>query len=186
MSTKTELEFLRESNAIEGVYDEDSLLQAERAWKGLKEYKRMTVGAMLWAHKVLMLNHKLYPNEKGYFRRRPVYVGYREMLKPSQIEDAIKQLVLNINDAVKNGKKESEIWKEKICKLHHIQYEAIHPFIDGNGRTGRMFMNWERLRLGLPVLVIKEGDYTYYDWFREPITFNHFNEVGKTTNPVAE
>jgi Fic family protein len=56
-----------------------------------------------------------------------------------------------------------ENWKD-----HHIRYEHIHPFVDGNGRTGRMFMNWERLKAGLPLLVIKESKkYDYYDWFKD-------------------
>ena len=54
------------------------------------------------------------------------------------------------------------------AKASHIAYERIHPFIDGNGRTGRMFMNWQRLKAGLPILVIKEKEkQEYYKWFNE-------------------
>lgn len=54
-----------------------------------------------------------------------------------------------------------------MMKNHHVEYEIIHPFVDGNGRTGRMFMNWERLKGGLPILVIHEGEeqQEYYKWF---------------------
>jgi len=34
--------------------------------------------------------------------------------------------------------------------LHHLQFEVIHPFFDGNGRTGRIVWAAERERLGLP------------------------------------
>jgi len=48
----------------------------------------------------------------------------------------------------------------------HINFEKIHPFIDGNGRIGRMLLNWQRVKLGLPVLVIKESEkQEYYKWF---------------------
>ena len=51
----------------------------------------------------------------------------------------------------------------------HVKYEKIHPFADGNGRTGRMFMNWTRLkRNNEPLLIIHEGEEQreYYGWFK--------------------
>jgi len=57
-------------------------------------------------------------------------------------------------------------YKEVLSKKLHVHYEAIHPFIDGNGRTGRMFMNYWRVKVGLPILVIKELErHEYYEWF---------------------
>ncbi len=59
--------------------------------------------------------------------------------------------------------------KERYSKMLHVEYERIHPFVDGNGRTGRMFMNWWRMKNGLPVLVIHEGEeqMDYYQWFKD-------------------
>ncbi len=160
-------EFLKESNAIEGVYDKDSLQQALYAWDYLSKEKEMHTQTILKTHKILMLHQPLHPDEKGYYRNVGVYIGGKQGINAVKIRDAMKQLVLNINDAIKNGKKESEIWKEKITKEHHIKYEKIHPFVDGNGRTGRMFLNWERLKLGLPILIIRENArHEYYKWFQ--------------------
>ena len=48
----------------------------------------------------------------------------------------------------------------------HAEFEKIHPFIDGNGRIGRMIMNWQRLKNGLPLLIIRESEkHEYYRWF---------------------
>jgi Fic family protein len=168
MTTKLEKEFLRESNAIEGVYDDDSLLQAERAWTFSKKYKRLTVGAVLKTHKILMLNQRLLPNEKGYFRKRPVYIGYSAAMNPKHIEEAIAEWLNEVNWNVGNKGCVTTVGVEETARRNHIRYEKIHPFIDGNGRTGRMFWNWERMRLGLPIKVIHEGveQYEYYDWFK--------------------
>ena len=161
-------DFLRESNAIEGVYDDGSLKQARRAWNNLLKYDQLTEGALLKTHKILMLNQPLTPDAKGYFRRVPVFIGGREGLEVSLIAQSIKQWLLNANDIIVNGKNEDRGFLERMIKKHHVVYELIHPFVDGNGRTGRIFMNWQRIRLGFPILVIRAGEeqQEYYKWFK--------------------
>ncbi len=146
--------FLEQSNAIEGVYDADSLAQAEVAWEFLISQTEMSVGVICQLHKILMLNHNLLPHEKGYLRKIPVYIGNREAMDYELIEERLKLLVQGMTLVPENS------------KSHHIQYEKIHPFVDGNGRTGRMLMNWERLRAGESILIIwEEEKHEYYKWF---------------------
>lgn len=147
-------EFLKQSNAIEGVYDADSLEQAEYAWEFLIAQTEVNVSIICKLHKILMLNQNLAPNEKGYLRDIPVFIGGREALDHELIFGRLKLLAQNMTLVPANS------------KMHHIEYEKIHPFVDGNGRTGRMLMQWERLREGEPVLIIYEEDkYDYYKWF---------------------
>lgn len=48
----------------------------------------------------------------------------------------------------------------------HLRFEGIHPFIDGNGRTGRLILNFELMKAGLLPVNIKFGDRRkYYDCF---------------------
>lgn len=157
-------EFLDESNRIERVYDIDSLEQAVVAWDYLMTQTVMSPGVILKTHKILMLNQKgLMPNEKGYFRKIPVYIGRHEAMNALKIEDAITEFC-RISNLPTKGVDDME----NMSKQLHIFYENIHPFVDGNGRTGRMFMNWYRLKNNMPLLVIHEGEeqMDYYKWFK--------------------
>ncbi|MDD5407040.1 MAG: Fic family protein [Sulfurovaceae bacterium] len=158
------IDFLRESNNIEGVWSDDALAQSIFAWEYIIKKDKLTPGVVLRTHKILMLHRPLLPNEKGYFRRVPVSIGGRLGEPYLIIPQLITDWCVTINNYITGARDSTK--DEKRIKAHHVTYENIHPFIDGNGRTGRIFMNWERVRLGLPILVIKEKEkYTYYNWF---------------------
>lgn len=150
-------QFLEESNKIEGVYDGDSLDQAIYAWEYLSKEKEMNIGVVLKTHKILMLHQKLYPNEKGYFRKCQIWIGGREGIDWKLIPKAMEVWCKKVN----LSKTEEEI------KQDHIKFEKCHSFVDGNGRLGRLLMTWQRLQVGLPIQIIYESEkYKYYEWFK--------------------
>lgn len=152
-------EFIRESNAIEGVYDEESYQQAMKAWEYLMTQNVLTLDVIKETHKILMYYSDLEVDEIGQFRKIDVWIGKHKGFTPKSIEPML-QMRFCFESMRKIPPPE---WQQL-----HIIYEKIHPFVDGNGRTGRMFMNWTRVkRCGLPVLVIKESQrQEYYKWFR--------------------
>lgn len=155
-----ELEFLQQSNYIERVADSQSFDDAVTAWKYLKKQKEMTIQVVLKTHALLMVNQNIPYKDIGNFRNVEVVTIYKGVKTPTLSWLVVKE---RMDIWVKNSWLFPKNWKK-----HHIEYEKIHPFIDGNGRTGRMFMNWERLKAGLPILVIKEEDrFNYYKWFKK-------------------
>ena len=120
-------------------------------------------------HRRMSIHSKLKSHERGFLRRCEVAVGGRLGLTYPLVPAAVDHWVMNVNNIVEEGKKEPQVFLERIIKEHHVKYEKIHPFIDFNGRTGRMLMNWERMLLDLPILIIHEGNeqQEYYKWFKE-------------------
>ncbi|MBQ6795771.1 MAG: Fic family protein [Clostridia bacterium] len=60
--------------------------------------------------------------------------------------------------------KEKELNPIELAAWTHAEFVRIHPFVDGNGRTGRLIMNYQLLLKGyLPVSVAKENRLDYYN-----------------------
>lgn len=88
--------------------------------------------------------------------------------KPEKINNLMNYFVYNYN----NDKQ--DIFT-KIAK-YHIEFESIHPFEDGNGRTGRLLINYELLKNNLPPVVISKNDRVKYFEFLRNNDITNFAE----------
>ena len=77
---------------------------------------------------------------------------------PIKIPDLMAELIQHYQTSQANPVK-------KIAQFH-LHFERIHPFIDGNGRAGRLIANLELMKAGYPPIDIKFTDRAeYYDCF---------------------
>jgi Fic family protein len=79
---------------------------------------------------------------------------------PHETPYLMKQWVGNINWQLDQATNREQIIR--IAGDFHIQFERIHPFSDGNGRTGRLVMNYSLLQNGIPPLIIEAKDKGIY------------------------
>ena len=101
-------------------------------------------------------------DDRGVYRRVPVRImgAHHEPVQPYLIEPKMEQLLHDYQ-------KSNEHIVTKLARFH-IEYEGIHPFIDGNGRTGRLLVNLELMKAGFPPIDIKYADrISYYNAFDE-------------------
>lgn len=161
-TTQDRDDFLRESNAIEGVYSREALDDAIGAWFVIHDKEILTLSIIKEVHRVLM--SRLNPDIAGKWGTWDVMIGGRIIRRVSDdyTEGRLNWFIECIDKGVPSG-----MSKEEFAKNCHIVFESIHPFDDGNGRTGRILYNWHRLKLGLPLHIIYEGleQHEYYKWF---------------------
>lgn len=146
-SLKEHLEVIGHKEAFEYV------LQLVRAKTPLSEKVIKDIHYLVLADK---------KEDRGVYRRVPVRImGAALTPAPPQ------SIVPKMEDLLQRYKRSKEDIVTKIARFH-IEFESIHPFIDGNGRTGRLLANFELMKAGFPPIDIKFTDrLKYYEAFDE-------------------
>lgn len=101
------------------------------------------------------------PDDRGIYRRIPVRImgAYHEppdpILVPEQMQNLVAEFATN-----------KKLHPIERAALFHLKFEGIHPFIDGNGRTGRLILNLMLMQDGYPPINVKYSDRKlYYEAF---------------------
>ncbi len=111
---------------------------------------------VLQMHRLLM--HNILWKYAGKFRDVQVYIRGVDLIPPppQKIESEFKKLMFWYR---RNKKKYHPVIVA--AYMHHV-FESIHPFRDGNGRIGRLLMNFILRKNGFPMINIKYKDRVDY------------------------
>lgn len=177
------------SNEIENIRTTTlEMLQAELlnpqtlpyAQKEVLHYKKSLIAGLeiiqnnniLTADDLISIHSRIVPDKTGFRNRGGVYIGNRlgeVIYTPPQDKDQILDYISNLFDYI-NTFQINDLVKIIIT---HYQFEAIHPFFDGNGRVGRILMALQfclEKKLRYPILYtsgyIVKNKSIYYELFR--------------------
>lgn len=132
------------------------------------EYTREKVKNSDINKELILLLHKMLIDNiddkiAGRFRATGEYVRVGTHIAPApehvelMIEEILSEYLSNLTN----------YFIEKIAKFH-LDFETIHPFCDGNGRIGRVLMNCQLLKLGFPLVIIRDKEkQEYYKAFQD-------------------
>lgn len=154
------LEFLRHSNFIEEEYGLVAMADAVNAWNYAMNNLRYSesINYITGIHRQLM--QRLNPKIAGKIRRCDVFIGGYKAPASKHLNKLLAEW----------AEKHSSPQTDEECIAAHIAFEKIHPHEDGNGRTGRIIYNIQRLKAGLPIHIIHvEERMEYYKWFKDLI-----------------
>jgi Fic family protein len=105
--------------------------------------------------KINEIINKNIKDTDGY-RKLQVFIQGSEHIPPApeKVPNLMNYFLYNYNN-------DTEDVYLKIAK-YHIEFEKIHPFEDGNGRTGRLLINYELIKNNLPPVIIQKEDRVKY------------------------
>ena len=162
--------FAEHSNMIESVWDKDQIKYTVKAWEYLKNKRSINLKDILYIRKVIMT--PLRKDIAGKLRTCDVMVGGRICPPHEEVPRLINKWTENYGKGpqvithLNAGEEEYKGDMEKACKVAHISFEHVHPFVDGNGRSGRLIYLFQRYILGLSFEYIDYNNrYDYYSWF---------------------
>lgn len=116
-------------------------------------------GVIKEIHSLVLMNDR---QNRGVYRRVPVTIlgALHTPPQPFLVPEQMEQLLADYE-----GMKNRLHIVEAVAEFH-LRFEGIHPFLDGNGRTGRLILNLGLIKAGLLPVNVKFADRRrYYDAF---------------------
>ncbi|MDR2427273.1 MAG: Fic family protein [Endomicrobium sp.] len=117
-------------------------------------------------------------NETDGFRNSDVFIRGAEHIPPKK--ELVYNKILYFIDNYNNAKYDSVFQK---AAFNHIEFEKIHPFTDGNGRTGRLLINYELLKNNIaPSIIPVEDKSKYFEFLKNSDTFSFSSYLESLSN----
>src|SRR3989344_1938246 len=137
-------------------------IQTERVlFFGNKSSDELSKETLLLLHQMLLGN--IDESIAGRLRKKGEYVriGTFIAIAPEHVERMLEEVLIEYSS------NHISYFVDKISRFH-LQFETIHPFNDGNGRIGRVLINYQLYKLGFPGIIIRDKEKTaYYRSFGE-------------------
>jgi Fic family protein len=116
-----------------------------------KSRKEITEQSLLDIHATIL--HGINDNNAGCYRRVPVRIAGSTVVMPNPMK--VPMLMQNMMQWL-HGPLQTH--PATIAADAHLQFVRIHPFVDGNGRTGRLLMDLLLMQSGFPPALIRKED----------------------------
>jgi Fic family protein len=155
-----EMEVSRDVSVRE-VFEAKNLARVVEYIRKKSEEAEISKETILFLHQMLINN--INDSIAGRFRKTGEYVrvGTHIAPAPETVEKMTDDLLSNYTGNI------NSFFIDKIAKFH-LDFETIHPFCDGNGRIGRVLINYQLQRLGFPGIIIRDKEKKeYYRTFTE-------------------
>ena len=140
-----------------------------------KNKSRINIKLILSLHKTLLTN--IDGNIAGRFRvgEEWVRVGNHLGANPQFVPTLIQELVDSYNQ------NKISYFLDAVSHFH-AEFETIHPFVDGNGRMGRVLINLQLINLGFPPIIIQNKSkhteyYMLFTQYQSTFKFGGFTEL---------
>ena len=125
-------------------------------------------------HKILLSGVRGNQKDPGNFRKVQVHIGSDKRFVPPPPNEAIRCLN-NLEVLIHKNKIDPLIF----CFMVHYQFETIHPFLDGNGRVGRLLLSlmvYKLCNLSSPWLYLS----AFFDKYKDEYINNLYNVSAKS------
>lgn len=135
-----------------------------------REQRELTLYEICSIHSLVLADRQ---EDRGRLRRVPVRIAgtLTTPVQPYQIEPMMSALLADMDSLYRH------LHVVEKAALFHLRFEAIHPFIDGNGRTGRLLMNLQLIKAGYPPINVKFADRRRY--------YEAFDDYARSGSPAA-
>lgn len=146
--------------SLREVFEAKNLARVMEYIRG-KSSEELSKETILLLHQMLIGN--IDEDIAGRLREKGEYVrvGTHIAPAPEHLERMLEETLIEYSSD------QSTYFVDKIARFH-LQFETTHPFNDGNGRIGRVLINFQLYGLGFPGIIIRDKEKAiYYQSFKE-------------------